>query len=86
MIEVGFAIGVCTPIARPVITGSESDLPGIGNVTDFAPAVAKEDADGALCRDPYSPEPPYLFNDNKGIPQTVNNPAANSNTTHAATK
>ena len=40
MIEVGFTIGACTPIARPMITGTDSDLPEIDNVTDFAPAVA----------------------------------------------
>ena len=31
-------------------------------------------------------EPPYLFNDNKGTTQTVNNPVTNSNTKHVATK
>ena len=58
MIEVGFAIGTCTPIARPMITGTDSDLPEIDNVTDFAPEVTKEDADDALYSDPYSLEPP----------------------------
>ena len=65
MIEVGFAIGACTPIARPMTTGSDSDLPEIDNVTDFAPEVAQEDADDALYSDRYSIEPPYLFDDNK---------------------
>ena len=84
MIKVGFAIGACTPIARPMITSTDSDLPEIDNVTDFAPEVAKEDADGALYSDPDSLEPPYLFNDNKGT--TVNNPVTNSNTKQVATK
>ena len=43
MIEIGFAIGACTPIVRPMITGSNSDLPEIDNVTDFAPEVAKRE-------------------------------------------
>ena len=86
MIKVGFAIGACTPIARPMITGSDSDLPETDNVTDFAPEVAKKDADDALKSDRYSLEPPYLFNDIKGITQTVNNLVTNSNTKHAATK
>ena len=86
MIEVGFAIGACTRIARPMITGSASDLPEIDNVTNFAPEVVKEDADDALYSDPYSSEPPYLFNDNQGTAQTVNNPVTNSNTKHVATK
>ena len=84
MIEVGFAISARTPIARHMITGS--DWPEIGNVTDFAPEVAKEDADDALYSDRYSLEPPYLFNDNKGTTQTVNNPVTNSNTKRVATK
>ena len=58
MIEVGFAIGACTPIARPMIPGSDSDLPKIDNVTDFAPGVAKEDAGDAPYSDRYSLEPP----------------------------
>ena len=65
MIEVGFAIGACTPIASPMITGTDSDLPEIDNVAGFVPEVAKEDADDAIYSDPYSLEPPYLFNDNK---------------------
>ena len=38
MIEIGFAIGACSPIARPAITGVDSDLPEIDSTTtDFAP-------------------------------------------------
>ena len=49
MIEIGFAIGACSPIARPVITGVDSDLPEIDSTTtDFALECAKEDADDAL--------------------------------------
>ena len=37
IIEIGFAIGACSPIARPVITGVESDLPEFDSTTtDFA--------------------------------------------------
>ena len=43
-------------------------------------------ADDALYSDPYSLEPPYLFNDNKGTTQTNNNPVTNGNTKHVATK
>ena len=87
MIEIGFAIGACSPIARPVITGVDSDLPEIDSTTtDFALECAKEDADDALYRDKFVIEPPYLFNDNKGTTQTVNNPVTNSNTKHVATK
>ena len=75
MIEIGFAIGACSPIARPVITGVDSHLPEIDSTTtDFAPEVAKEDADEALYGEKFAIEPPYLFNDNKGATQTVNNP------------
>ena len=87
MIEIGFAIGACSPIARPVITGVDSDLPEIDSTTtDFALEVAKEDADDALYGEKFAIEPPYLFNDNKGTTQTVNNPVTNSNTKHVATK
>ena len=94
MIELGFAIGACTPIARPVITGSDHDLPEIDSsnssttstITDFAPECAKEDADDARFAEKFTIEPPYLFNDNKGTTQTVNNPVTNSNTKHVATK
>ena len=88
MIEIGFAIGACSPIARPVITGVDSDLPEIDSTTtDFAPEVAKEDADEALYGEKKNAiEPPYLFNDNKGTTQAVNNPVTNSNTKHVATK
>ena len=87
MIEIGFAIGACSPIARPVITGVDSDLPEIDSTTtDFAPEVAKEAADEALCGEKFAIEPPYLFNDNKGTAQMVINPITNSNTKHVATK
>ena len=94
MIELGFAIGACTPIARPTITGSDHDLPEIdysnssttSTTTDFAPECAKEDADDARFGEKFTIEPPYLFNDNKGTTQTVNNPVTNSNTKHVATK
>ena len=94
MIELGFAIGACTPIARPTITGSDHDLPEIdysnssttSTITDFAPECAKEDADDARFGEKFNIEPPYLFNDNKGTTQTVNNPVTNSNTKHVATK
>ena len=91
MIEIGFAIGACTPVARPVITGSDHDLPEIDSsststITDFAPEAAKEDADDARFGEKFAIEPPYLFNDNKGTTQTVNNPVTNSNTKHVATK
>ena len=94
MIELGFAIGACTPIARPTITGSDHDLPEIDSfnssttstITDFAPECAKEDADDARFGEKFTIEPPYLFNDNKGTTQTVNNPVTNSNTKHVATK
>ena len=61
-------------------------MPEIDNVTNFAPEVTKEDADDALYSNPYSLEPPYLSNDNKGTTQTVNNPVTNSNTKRIATK
>ena len=37
-------------------------------------------ADGARDDKQYTLEPPYLFNDNKGITQTANSPVTNSNT------
>ena len=87
MIEIGFAIGACSPITRPVITGVNSDLPEIDSTTtDFALECAKEDAGGALYKVKFAIEPPYLFNDNKGTTQTVNNPVTNSNTKHVVTK
>ena len=87
LIEIGFAIGACTPIARPVITGVDSDLPEIDSTTtDFALECAKEKRDDALDGEKFTIEPPYLFNDNKGTTQTVNNPVTNSNTKHVATK
>ena len=71
MIEIGFAIGACSPIARPDITGVDSDLPEIDSTTtDIAPEVAKEEADEALFGEKFAIEPPYLFNDNKGTTQT----------------
>ena len=84
MVEIGFAIGARTSIARPMITGTDSDLPEIYNVTDFAPEVAKEDADDALDSDPYSLDP--LISSTTTRTQTVINPVTNSNTKHAATK
>ena len=67
MIEIGFPIGACSPIARPDITGVDSDLPEVGSTTtDFALEVAKEDADEARYGEKFAIEPPYLFNDNKG--------------------
>ena len=87
MIEIGFAIGACSPIARPVITGVGSDLPEIDSTTTgFAPEVAKEDADEASYGEKFAIEPPYLSNDNTGTTQTVNNPVTNPNTKHVATK
>ena len=87
MIEIGFAIGACSPNARPVITGDDSDLPEVDSTTtDFALECAKEDADDALYGEKFAIEPSYLFNDNKGTTQTVNNPGTNSNTKHVATK
>ena len=47
-------------------TSTDFDVPETDNVTDFAPEVAKEDADDALYSDSYSRGPPYLFNDNTG--------------------
>ena len=55
-------------------------------MADFAPELSKEKADGAHDGEKYTIEPPYLFNDNKGTTQTVNNPVTNSNTKHVATK
>ena len=46
IVEIGFAIPACTPIARPEITGSDHDLPDIDAMTDFAPELSKEKADG----------------------------------------
>ena len=66
MIQIGFAIGACSPIARPVITGVDSDLPEIDSTTtDVAPEVAKEDADDALYGEIFAIEPPYLFNETR---------------------
>ena len=45
--------------------------------TDFAPELPKEKADDARDGEKYTIEPPYLFNDNKGTTQTVNNSVAN---------
>ena len=86
IVEIGFAIPACTPIARPKITGSDHDLPDIDTMTDFAPELSKEKADDARDGKKYTIEPSYLFNDNKGTTQTVNNPVTNSNTKHVATK
>ena len=47
IVEIGFAIPACTPIARPEIAGSDHGLPGIDTMTDFAPELPKEKADGA---------------------------------------
>ena len=49
-------------------------------MADFAPKLSKEKADDARDGEQYTLEPPYLFNDNKGTTQTVNNPVTNSNT------
>ena len=86
IVEIGFAILACTPIARPEITGSDHDLPDIDTMADFAPELSKEEADAARDGEQYTTEPPYLINDNKGTTQTVNNPVTNSNTKHVATK
>ena len=53
-----------------LICRCDNCIPEIGNVTDFAPEVIKEDADDALYSDPHSLEPPYLFYDHKGTTQT----------------
>ena len=42
IVEIGFAIPACTPIARPEITGSNHYLPDIDTMTDFAPELSKE--------------------------------------------
>ena len=47
IVEIGFAIPACTPIARSEITGSNHDLPDIDTMTDFAPEFSKEKADDA---------------------------------------
>ena len=86
IVEIGFAIPASTPIARPEITGSDHDLPDIGTMTDFAPEFSEEKADDARDGEKCTIELPYLFNDNKGTTQTVNNPVANSNTKHFETK
>ena len=71
MIEIGFAIGACSPIARPVITGVDSDLPEIDTTTtDFALEFAKVQADEALFGEKFAIEPPYIL---KGTTQAVNN-------------
>ena len=58
MNEIGFAVGACSPIARPVITGVDSDLPEIDSTTtDFALEVAKEDADDAIYGEKFAIEP-----------------------------
>ena len=70
------------PPLRPEITGSDHDFPGIDTMTDFAPELSKEEADDSRDGKQYTLEPPYLFNDNKGTTQTVNNPVTNSASDH----
>ena len=86
IVEIGFAIPACTPIARPEIAGSDHELPDIDTMTDFTPELPKEKAEDARGGEKYTLEPPYLFNKNKGTTQTVNNPVTNSNTKHVAIK
>ena len=57
--EIVLATPACTPIARPETTGSDHDLPGIDTMTDFAPELTKEKADGARDGEIYTPEPPF---------------------------
>ena len=40
IVEIGFAIPACTPIARPEITGSDHEFPDINTMTDFAPELS----------------------------------------------
>ena len=47
IVEIGFAIPACTPIARPEITGSDHEFPDINTMTDFAPELSKGKADDA---------------------------------------
>ena len=42
IVEIGFFIPVCTPIARPEVTGPDHDLPGIDTMTDFRSCLKKK--------------------------------------------
>ena len=85
LIEIGFAVGLQTVIRE------EKNDKNPDSVDKFVPElepdfVMEENPQLDELVEKYKMDPPYLFNDNKGTTQTVNNPETKTTNKHIAVK
>ena len=85
LIEIGFAVGLPTVIREKLDEHDPSSVDK--HIPELEPDyVMERNADVEELTEKYKMDPPYLFNDNMGTVQTVNNPETKLSNKHIDTK